>query len=164
MVAHELKKPYVPKNKPFAPIARDSFMADARASSHGRTSAQNLKPTLAKEVKQLNWFQKYLLCMNVDIRKEQHRAHNERLDILHNQEVLIHHVTRQRGNPPVKKRAPSYQEWNNNSEIDWIEIEKQLKGSLAEGPSQPAQEDDEDDGDDGNDGQDSGDSYNFDSE
>ena len=158
LVAHELKKPYVPKNKPFAPIARDSFMADARASSHGRTSAQNLKPTLAKEVKQLNWFQKYLLCMNVDIRKEQHRAHNERLDILHNQDVLIHHVTKHRGNPPVRKRAPSYQEWNNNSEIDWIEIEKQLKGSSAEGPSQPAQEDEEEDGEE------SESSYDFDAE
>ena len=44
--------------------------------------AQTHKPTLAKEVKQLSWFQKYVLCMNVEIHKEQHRTHNERLDIL----------------------------------------------------------------------------------
>ena len=62
--------------------------------------------------------------MNVEIRKEQHRAHNERLDILHNQAVLIHHVTKHKGHPPAQKPAPSYKEWNNNSDIDWIEIEK----------------------------------------
>ena len=54
LVEHALKKPYAPKNKPAAPAAHSSFMADARASTCGRTSAQIHKPTLAKEVKQLN--------------------------------------------------------------------------------------------------------------
>ena len=94
--------------------------------------------------------------MNVEIRKEQHRAHNERLDILHNQAIVLHHVKQTKVHPPAQKPAPSYKEWNNNSEIDWIEIEKQLQGASAKGPSQPAPVDDE-----GND-ESSEDSFNYD--
>ena len=56
----------------------------------------------------------------------------------------------------MQKPAPSYKEWNTNSEIDWIEIDKQLRGSTVEGPSQPDQEDDEEDGEQ------SEDSFNYD--
>ena len=79
--------------------------------------------------------------MNVEIRKEQHRAHNERLDILQNQVVILHRAKHTEGHPPAQKPAPSYKEWNDTSDIDWIEIEKQLQGTSAEGPSQPAPDD-----------------------
>ena len=98
LVEHRVKKPYVSKAKPTPPVVQDSFMGDAR----GRTSAKIHKPTLKKEVKQLSWFQKYMLCMNVEIHKEQYRAHNERLDILHNQAVLLHHVKHTKGHPLLK--------------------------------------------------------------
>ena len=86
--AHLIKRPYVTKAKA-AP--RDSFMADARSS--GRSQERRTRaPSIGKEVKKLSWFQKCMLCMSVDIHKEQYHAHKERQDILHNQSVILHHI------------------------------------------------------------------------
>jgi hypothetical protein len=65
---HLMKRPYVKKRTPTPAVSSDSFMADARGS--GAHAKKPRVPSIAKEVKQLNWFQRNILCMNVDIRKE----------------------------------------------------------------------------------------------
>ena len=82
---HKMKKLYVKtvKDTPM-PAATDSFMGDARASgaAHGRhaPTKKTRAPSISKEVKKLNWFERNVLCMKVDIHKEQYRAHCERMD------------------------------------------------------------------------------------
>ena len=68
---HKFKRLYV-KRKVVTPAPaptqgpRDSFMRDARASDSTRR-INTAAPSIAPEIKKLNWFQRNVLCMNVDI-------------------------------------------------------------------------------------------------
>ena len=80
--SHYYKKIYDKKVKPPPYPASGSFMRDARTSgarpSGARTSGahrQAATPSIAPKIKKLNWFQKHILCMNVDIRKSQYDAY-----------------------------------------------------------------------------------------
>ena len=74
VVSHYFKKIYDKKVKTALPRATaptpssGSFMRDARSSGAHRQAAV---PSFAPQVKKQNWFQKHILCMNIDIRKGQ---------------------------------------------------------------------------------------------
>jgi hypothetical protein len=136
-IDHKKKKPYVKKRTP-APSG-GTFMADARAS--GTHASMPRVPSIAKEVKQLNWFQRNILCMNVDIRKEQYQAHLERQQLAHNQALMLHHLKNSQAPPPKQKTPESYKKWT-ASPVDWVEIEKQLYLAPSRSSAQPEQGDD----------------------
>jgi hypothetical protein len=59
------------------------------APRSGRKNAQPPSPpSIKKEIKKLSLFQRMMICINVDIQKEQYEAYTERKLILENQEIL----------------------------------------------------------------------------
>jgi hypothetical protein len=136
-VAHKIKAPYVKKRAAPSLPTRDTFMADARASAMPRG------PAIGKEIKKLNWFQRNVLCMNVDIRKSQYKAHLENQQILHNQALIIHRLKRSELPPPKQKTPLPYKTWTGSS-VDWVEMEKQLGIHTSGSTAQQAQDDDDD--------------------
>src|SRR3954465_12970016 len=68
---HKPKKIYNKAQNTHHPsTAPESFMRDARAS--GRHSTVSL---MAREVKQLTWFQRHILCIGIDTHKGQYEAY-----------------------------------------------------------------------------------------
>jgi hypothetical protein len=78
-VDHKVKRPYIKRKgvgaaAPAAPAAcPDTFMRDARSntSSHAQSAVAR---AASREFKQLSWFQKNILCMNVEIHHENYQA------------------------------------------------------------------------------------------
>jgi hypothetical protein len=141
-VDHKVKNTYV-KRKTAAPPAPhvESFMGYAHASGTalGRTTAS---PLSQKEVKKLNWFQRHVLCMNIQIHKENFKASRERADIQHTQAVILHKLSGDQGSPrpPIH---PTYNNWN-SSQVHWSEIEQSLMRSSISRDTPPTAEDSED--------------------
>jgi hypothetical protein len=85
-VEHKVKRLYVKKTKPAdapvaAPVALDSFMGAARSRARGKFVSKDVP----QRVKKLSWFQKHVLCMKVEIHRENYDAYCERKVILDNQ-------------------------------------------------------------------------------
>ena len=126
-------------------------MADARRSGARRSSGAHgeaVPPrSVAKEIKELNWFQKNVLCMNVEIRRGQYDAHLEREQLSHNQALILHRLKTPQQPPPKQKDPVPYKKWTASPDVDWLEIERQLKGMSAPSgsSSQPAHDDDGED-------------------
>jgi hypothetical protein len=82
-VSHKVKRFYVKQSKPapapVAPAAPDSFMRDARSSA---PDGKFVSKDVPKRVKELSWFQKHVLCMKVEIHRENYDAYCERKAIL----------------------------------------------------------------------------------
>ena len=99
-------------------------MGDARRAAAAHTRV----PSIHAKVKQLNWFQRNILCMNVDIRKEQYTAYKDRCQSAYNQELILHHIS---GSPaPAALTAPlSYAQWNHGAMAPWTQFENDLDGS-----------------------------------
>jgi hypothetical protein len=84
---HKVKRPYIKRKGPRAAaptgpaVCLDTFMRDARtnASSHAQSAAAW---AATREFKQLSWFQKNILCMNVEIHRENYQAYVERKSIM----------------------------------------------------------------------------------
>ena len=131
-------------------------MADARRSSaRGSSGARGRAappPSVAKEIKELNWFQRNVLCMNVKIGRGQYDAHLEREQLAHNQALIMHRLKTPQLPPPKQKDHVPYKQWTASSDVDWLEIKKQLKGMGAPSGSsaQPAHDDSEDDDEEDN--------------
>ena len=89
LLIHKMKRPYVKnvEDNP-RPATRGSFMADARASGDAPARKPRASSTL-REVRKLSWVEKNILCMKVDIHREQYHAHCERLDIAHTQGLQV---------------------------------------------------------------------------
>ncbi|KAK1652962.1 hypothetical protein QYE76_070767 [Lolium multiflorum] len=84
---HSVKKAY--KLKPVSSVVPppDSFMGDARSSGFAPARHSDL-PAMKKQVNMLSWFQLYILCMNIEIHKENYAASRERSEIKHTQAVI----------------------------------------------------------------------------
>lgn len=127
-----------------------SFMGDAR-KSHTR---QATTPSFAPQVKKLNWFQRNVLCMNVDIRREQYDAYRERRHMDNTQQLILHHVSGSTAAPPAEVAPLSYEQWNAGSQTPWVQMEKHLLETAPSArafptytrarSSRPAHEEDED--------------------
>ena len=104
---HLVKKLYKTKGMSSSRASMDMDMDDTsgprrstrRSTSQARRSTSEAecprmpridsRSSTAKEVKKLNWFQRVMMCMNIDIHKEQYATYTERRTILHNQELLL---------------------------------------------------------------------------
>jgi hypothetical protein len=97
--SHTVKKAYKKKPVPRAAPASGSFMGDARSSGFapGRPVAT---PVIQKHVKKLSWFQRNVLCMNIEIHKENYEASRQRSEIQHTQAVILHKLSGEQGPPP----------------------------------------------------------------
>jgi hypothetical protein len=142
LVAHKVKKPYVTKKN----LAGGSggFMADARFSQPSRSRAPSID---ASEVPKLSWFQRNVLCMNVELHKENYQAYRERKSILDNQQLILHRLNNGTGDAPQPSAVTQYGRWN-SSTYNWQEMERCLQGPSSAPP--PADDEDEDDEDIGN--------------
>jgi hypothetical protein len=71
--SHTVKKAYKKKSVPNVASASGSFMGDACSSGYapGRPVAT---PVIQRNVKKLTWFQRNVLCMNIEIHKENFEA------------------------------------------------------------------------------------------
>ena len=121
---HKVKKPYVKRTKP-APYGADdtdSFMRDARASGSTRRAAA---PPMMSEIKKLTWFQRNILCMKVEIHKEQYQAYRRDLARDHKQDLMLHKLSGELGPAPRATPPTAYNSWN-VSRVNWPEFEKQL--------------------------------------
>ena len=79
-------------------------------------------------MKKLNWFQRNVLCMNIDIRKEQYTTFKDRRQLAHDQQLILHHASGSAA--PADLTAPlSYAQWNQGSMALWSQIESDLGGS-----------------------------------
>ncbi|KAK1686253.1 hypothetical protein QYE76_047101 [Lolium multiflorum] len=133
---HKFKKAYI-KRKKVAPVA-GSFMGDARscARAPGRSVAT---PLIQREVKKLNWFQRNVLCMNIEIHKENFQASRQRANIQHTQAVILHKLSGEQGPPPHPPVHPTYSGWY-SSQVQWSDIEQSLLRSSISRASPPAAE------------------------
>jgi hypothetical protein len=86
-VDHKVKRPYVKRKgaratAPTTPAAdQDTFMRDVRSNASAHTQYAVAR-AVSREVKQLTWFQKNILCMNVEIHRENYQAYVERKSIM----------------------------------------------------------------------------------
>jgi hypothetical protein len=123
-VPHKVKRLYVKKTKPAPdPIAQapapSSFMGAARSSASGKFMSKDVP----KRVKQLNWFQKHVLCMKVEIHRDNYDAYHERKAIVDTQREILHKLSGEQAalSPPTPPIA--YNKWHTDS-YDWGAMEK----------------------------------------
>jgi hypothetical protein len=121
-VAHKVKRLYVKKTKSApAPVAPDSFMGTARSSAPGKFVSKDVP----KRVKKLSWFQKHVLCMKVEIHRENYDAYCERKVILDNQREILHKLSGKQA--PLSPPPPTiaYNQWHTDT-YDWGAMERSL--------------------------------------
>ncbi|KAK1660605.1 hypothetical protein QYE76_048764 [Lolium multiflorum] len=99
LMKHSVKKAYKLKPVSSAVPPPDSFMGDARSSGFAPARHPDL-PAMKKQVNRLSWFQRYILCMNIEIHKENFAASRERAEIKHTQAVILHKLSGEQGPPP----------------------------------------------------------------
>ncbi|KAK1619297.1 hypothetical protein QYE76_024814 [Lolium multiflorum] len=128
---HKLKKAYV-KRKYAAPVA-GSFMGDAHCSAHapGRPL-----PVAQREVKKLKWFQRNVLCMNIEIHKENFETSRQRAEIQHTQAVILHRLGGEHDPPPQPPVHPTYSGWH-SSQVPWSNIEHSIQESHTSSAASP---------------------------
>ncbi|KAK1619838.1 hypothetical protein QYE76_025355 [Lolium multiflorum] len=96
LVKHHVKKPYKLKPVSSAVPAPDTFMRDARSSGFAPARHPDV-PAMRKQVSRLSWFQRHILCMNIEIHKENYAASRERSEIKHTQAVILHKLSGDQG-------------------------------------------------------------------
>jgi hypothetical protein len=116
---------------------RSTSQASRSTSEAGRSRIPRTesRSSAAKEVKKLNWFQRIMMCMNIDIYKEQYAAYTERRTILHNQELLLSQSRGEPDCPPTPPCPTPYHRWN-TAHVDWYSLEQHL-GALHITPVDP---------------------------
>ncbi|KAK1646122.1 hypothetical protein QYE76_063927, partial [Lolium multiflorum] len=107
LMKHSIKKAYKLKPVSSAVPPPDSFMGDARSSGFSPARHSDL-PAMKKQVNRLSWFQRYILCMNIEIHKENFAASRERAEIKHTQAVILHKLSGEQGPPPQPPAHPGY--------------------------------------------------------
>ena len=111
---------------------RDARTSGARPSGARTNDAhrQAATPSIASKIKKLNWFQKHILCMHVDIRKGQYDAYCER-------QLIISRL------PPLPSDQPavdplSYEQWNASAQTPRVQMEKDYLESVPSAPPRPS--------------------------
>ncbi|KAK1687091.1 hypothetical protein QYE76_047939 [Lolium multiflorum] len=145
---HSVKKAYKKKPVPHAAPAHDSFMGDARTSGFAPARHADL-PAMKKQVKKLSWFQRHILCMNIEIHKENYAASRERSEIKHTQAVILHKLSGEQGPPPQPPVHPGYSGWH-SSQVPWNDLEDciQRANYTRNSPDAPDTEDEEEEEED----------------
>ncbi|KAK1610975.1 hypothetical protein QYE76_034648, partial [Lolium multiflorum] len=142
LVKHHVKKPYKLKPVSSAVPAPDTFMRDARSSGFAPARHPDV-PAMRKQVSRLSWFQRHILCMNIEIHKENYAASRERSEIKHTQAVILHKLSGDQGPPPQPPAHQGYSAWH-SAQVPWSELDDCLHRSNTSRRSPDAPDTDED--------------------
>ncbi|KAK1610870.1 hypothetical protein QYE76_034543, partial [Lolium multiflorum] len=142
LVKHHVKKPYKLKPVSSAVPAPDTFMRDARSSGFAPARHPDV-PAMRKQVSRLSWFQRHILCMNIEIHKENYAASRERSEIKHTQAVILHKLSGDQGPPPQPPAHQGYSRWH-SAQVPWSELDDCLQRSNTSRRSPDAPDTDED--------------------
>jgi hypothetical protein len=125
-VDHQVKKIYVKKKKTHAPSTAypRTFMADARSSAPTR-APRATATAMSREVKKLSWFERNVLCMKVEIHRENYQAYVERKTIQDTQQLILHRLSGAQSTEPTPTAATSYEAWRTNR-YNWCDMEKHI--------------------------------------
>jgi hypothetical protein len=111
-VDYQVKKMYVKKKTPAPSTAYPStFMADARSSASTREQ-RAAATAMSREVRKLNWFERNVLCMKVEIHHENYQAYVERKAIQDTQQLILHRLSGAQTVEPTPTTATLYAAWN----------------------------------------------------
>ena len=83
------------------------FMRDARTSGAAPRDPP-ADTTFVPQIRKLYWFQRHILCMKVDLYREQYMAYRRDTAISDSQRLILHHVTSSPGPPPAASPIDSY--------------------------------------------------------
>ncbi|KAK1699232.1 hypothetical protein QYE76_015929 [Lolium multiflorum] len=111
LMNHTVKKAYKLKPVSSAVPPPESFMGDARSSGFAPARHPDL-PAMKKQVNRLSWFQRYIMCMNIEIHKENYADSRERSEIKHTQVVILHKLSGEQG--PSSASSPRLQGWHSD--------------------------------------------------
>ncbi|KAK1679346.1 hypothetical protein QYE76_040194 [Lolium multiflorum] len=125
LMKHHVKKPYKLKPVSSAVPAPDTFMRDARSSGFAPARHPDV-PAMKKQVSRLSWFQRHILCMNIEIHKENYAASRERSEIKHTQAVILHKLSGDQGPPPQPPAHQGYRAWH--SALHGVNLMTAFKG------------------------------------
>jgi hypothetical protein len=166
-VEHKVKKMYIKRKAKSAPSAAypDTFMADARTSATAREQ-RTAASVVSREVRKLSWFERNVLCMKVEIHRENYQAYVERKNIQDTQQLILHRLSGAQTADPTPSAPVAYEAWNVDR-YNWVDMQRHLfdaPDATAGGSRTEAEEDfepeedfvdeDEDAGDDVGDGDD----------
>ncbi|KAK1643083.1 hypothetical protein QYE76_060888 [Lolium multiflorum] len=126
LVKHHVKKPYKLKPVSSAVPAPDTFMRDARSSGFAPARHPDV-PAMKKQVSRLSWFQRHILCMNIEIHKENYAASRERSEIKHTQAVILHKLSGDQGPPPQPPAHQGYSAWH-SAQFHGVNLMTAFKG------------------------------------
>jgi hypothetical protein len=141
MMNHSVKKAYKLKPVSSAVPPPDSFMGAARSSGFAPARHPDL-PAMKKQVNRLSWFQRYILCMNIEIHKENYAASRERSEIKHTQAVILHKLSGEQGPPPQPPVHPGYSGWH-SAQVPWSDLDSCIQRSSLTRRSPDAPDTDE---------------------
>ncbi|KAK1626770.1 hypothetical protein QYE76_001085 [Lolium multiflorum] len=141
LMKHSIKKAYKLKPVSSAVPPPDSFMGDARSSGFAPARHPDL-PAMKKQVNRLSWFQRYILCMNIEIHKENFAASRERAEIKHTQAVILHKLSGEQGPPPQPPAHPGYSGWH-SAQVPWSDLDSCIQRSSLTRRSPDAPDTDE---------------------
>ncbi|KAK1631695.1 hypothetical protein QYE76_006010 [Lolium multiflorum] len=142
LVKHHVKKPYKLKPVSSAVPAPDTFMRDARSSGFAPARHPDV-PAMRKQVSRLSWFQRHILCMNIEIHKENYAASRERSEIKHTQAVILHKLSGDQGPPPQPPAHQGYSGWH-SAQVPWSDLDDCLQRTNTSRRSPDAPDTDED--------------------
>ncbi|KAK1628107.1 hypothetical protein QYE76_002422 [Lolium multiflorum] len=141
LVKHNVKKAYKLKPVSSAVPAPDTFMRDARSSGFAPARHPDV-PAMRKQVSRLSWFQRHILCMNIEIHKENYAASRERSEIKHTQAVILHKLSGDQGPPPQPPAHQGYSGWH-SAQVPWSDLDDCLQRSNTSRRSPDAPDTDE---------------------
>ncbi|KAK1652560.1 hypothetical protein QYE76_070365 [Lolium multiflorum] len=143
LMKHGVKKAYKLKPVSSAVPAPDSFMGDARSSGFAPARHPDV-PAMRKQVSRLSWFQRHILCMNIEIHKENYAASRERSEIKHTQAVILHKLSGDQGPPPQPPAHQGYSGWH-SAQVPWSDLDDCLQRSnlTRRSPDAPDTEDED---------------------
>ena len=157
LVKHHVKKAYKLKPVSSAVPAPDTFMGDARSSGFAPARHPDV-PAMRKQVSRLSWFQRHILCMNIEIHKENYAASRERSEIKHTQAVILHKLSGDQGPPPQPPAHQGYSGWH-SAQVPWSDLDDCLQRSNTSRRSPDAPDTDEEEEEEEEEVQESDDDY-----
>jgi hypothetical protein len=154
-VEHQVKKMYVKRSRSSAPATAypGTFMADARTSASARDQ-RTAASAMSTEVRKLSWFERNVLCMKVEIHRENYQAYVERKSIQDTQQLILHRLSGAQTADPTPTAPVPYDAWNTDR-FNWVDMQKHLFDApdAPTGETYPeAEEDFEDDDAEGDEG------------
>jgi hypothetical protein len=80
---------------------------------------------MSREVRKLSWFERNVLCMKVEIHRENYQAYVERKSIQDTQQLILHRLSGAHTADPTPTAPTPYEAWNTDR-FNWVDMQKHL--------------------------------------